>query len=103
MIDFVYLRRGLIALSRAHRASGMAGHLGSALMAGYFFGELRANLPPGVCFAVERDLERIIGGEEAIWFNAEKAGVTIDDLFAPAELEVPDAFSKGKKKAKKKV
>ena len=91
MIDFVYLRRGLIALSRAHRANGMAGHLGSALMAGYFFGEIRADLKPGVRFAIERDLERIIGGEEAIWFNAEKTGVTIDDLFAPAELKAPDA------------
>ncbi len=91
MIDFVYLRRGLVGLSRAHRANGMAGHLGSALMAGYFFGELRTDLPIGVRFAIERDLERIIGGEEAIWFKAEKAGVTIADLFAPAELEAPDA------------
>lgn len=92
MIDHIYLDRGLVALSRAHRAGGMAGHLGSALVAGYFFGEMRWDLPPGVKFAIERDLERIIGGEEAIWFNAEKVGVTIDDLFAASEKEAGDTM-----------
>ncbi len=60
----------------------MAGHLGSALMAGYFLGEIRSDLAPGVEYAIERDLERILNGEESIWFDPKKQGITIDEMFA---------------------
>lgn len=60
----------------------MAGHLGSALMAGYFLGEIRSDLAPGVQHAIERDLERILNGEEAFWFDPKKKGITIDEMFA---------------------
>lgn len=60
----------------------MAGHLGGATLAGYFFGELTPDLDAGVHLAVERDLERVMAGEESIWFNPDKAGITIPELFA---------------------
>ncbi|MDF1739337.1 MAG: hypothetical protein P1U86_09265 [Verrucomicrobiales bacterium] len=83
MVDFFYLQSGLAALSRAHRAGGMAGHLGGALLAGYFFSELRAELDPGVYLGIERDLERVMRGEEDFWFDQKKKGITIPELFAP--------------------
>ena len=82
MIAYHYLERGIVGLGRAHLAGSMSGHLGSSLLAGYFLGEIRPDLDPGVCFAIERDLERILGGEEPIWFDPEKTGVSIDALFA---------------------
>jgi len=39
MIGLEYLRKGVCGLARAQRASGMAGHLGAAVTAGYFFCE----------------------------------------------------------------
>lgn len=81
MIDFAYLYKGLCGLANAHQAGTMAGHLGAAVTAGYFFGEDHADLPQGVCKGVEGELRRIIRGEEAIWFNAKKAGLTPSDLF----------------------
>ncbi len=92
------MQSGLAALSRSHRAGGMAGHLGGALLAGYFFSELRAELDPGVYLGIERDLERVMRGEEDFWFDQKKKGITIPELFAP--------LSKGgavKKSAKSEV
>lgn len=83
MIDFEYLSKGLCGLARAHRAGPMAGHLGAAVTAGYLLGEEQPNLDERVCEAIERDLDRIMAGAEAIWFNPQKAGVTIPELFAP--------------------
>lgn len=83
MIDFGYLRKGIHGLAQAHRAGTMAGHLGAAVTAGYFFGEDRADLPEAVYRGIEGELDRVIAGEEAIWFNARKAGVTPADLFEP--------------------
>lgn len=67
----------------------MAGHLGAAVVAGYFFGEDHADLDDGVFKAVERDLNRITGGEESIWFDPKKAGITAADLFEPFPEEEP--------------
>ena len=39
MIRFEYLYKGICGLARAHKANGLAGHLGAAVVAGYFFGE----------------------------------------------------------------
>lgn len=86
MIDFQYLYKGLCGLAHAHQAGTMAGHLGAAVAAGYFFGEDQSDLPDEVFQGVEGELKRIIAGEEAIWFNAKQAGVTPTELF--------DAFPK---------
>ncbi len=90
MIDFEYLYQGLCGLANAHRASSMAGHLGAALVAGYFFGEDNADLDDAVYRGVEDELDRIQAGEEAIWFNAKKAGITVAELFEPLPKEEPD-------------
>jgi hypothetical protein len=89
MIDFDYLDKGLCGLANAHKAGTMAGHLGAAVTAGYFFGEDQAGLPQEVFKGVEGELQRIIRGEEAIWFNAKKAGLTPSDLFKPLPKSPP--------------
>ena len=91
MIDYRYLAAGVRGLMNAHRAGTMAGHLGAAVAAGYFFGEdasgegaaglLGGPLPEAVARGVEAELDRVVAGEEAIWFNAQKAGLTPGDLF----------------------
>lgn len=91
MIAYHYLERGIAGLGRAHLAGSMSGHLGSALLAGYFLGEMKPDLDPGVHFAIERDLERILGGEEAVWFDPAKAGITVEALF-----EEPESVETGK-------
>jgi hypothetical protein len=82
MIAYHYLERGIAGLGRAHLAGSMSGHLGSALLAGYFLGEMMPDLDPAVSFAIERDLERVLAGEETVWFDPAKTGVTVDGLFA---------------------
>lgn len=89
MIDFDYLYKGICGVANAHRAGTMAGHLGAAVIAGYFYGEDQSDLPDGVFKGVEGELERVIAGEEAIWFNAKKAGVTPTQLFEPFLKEEP--------------
>ncbi len=89
MIDFGYLYKGICGLANAHRAGTMAGHLGAAVVTGYFFGEDQSDLPDAVFKGVEAELNRIIAGEEAIWFNAKKAGVTPTQLFEPFSGEEP--------------
>ena len=83
MIDFQYLYRGVRGLARAHRAGVLAGHLGAAVTAGYFFGEDQPDLDDKVCNAIEGNLQRILEGEEPIWFNPKKAGISISELFKP--------------------
>jgi len=39
MVGFEYFPKGLAALARAPQASTLAGHLGAAVVAGYFLGE----------------------------------------------------------------
>lgn len=91
MIANHYLERGIAGFGRAHLAGSMSGHLGSALLAGYFFGEMKPDLDPAVHFAIERDLERILGGEESVWFDPAKVGMTVEDLF-----EEPESAETGK-------
>jgi len=83
MIDFDYLYKGICGLAHAHQAGTMAGHLGAAVAAGYFFGEDESMLPDEVFQGVTGELKRVMAGEEAIWFNARKAGVTPSELFKP--------------------
>jgi len=89
MIEFEYLYQGICGLANAHRAGVLSGHLGAAVVAGYFFGEDHSELPEGVYQGVEGELDRIIQGEEAIWFNARKAGMTPSDLFKKFPQEEP--------------
>lgn len=95
MIEFNYLYRGLCGLANAHRASALAGHLGAAVVAGYFFGEDQAELDEQVDRGVERELDRVMRGEEGIWFNSKKAGITSQQLFEalPQEQPVPESVS----------
>lgn len=81
MIDFDYLYKGLCGLANAHRAGTLAGHLGAAVTAGYFIGEDLSDVKDAVHKGVEKELDRIIGGEEAIWFNAKKVGIKVGELF----------------------
>lgn len=90
MIGFDYLYKGLCGLARAHRASTLAGHLGAAVTAGYFFGEEHPDLDTAVHRAVERDLDRIINGDESIWYSAKKSGITVGELFEPFPEEKSD-------------
>ncbi len=89
MIAFEYLRQGVHGLANAHRAGTMAGHLGAAVAAGYFVGEDQSELPDEVFDGIKGELERIIAGEEAIWFNAKQVGVTPTELFKPLPREEP--------------
>ena len=89
MIDFGYLYQGLCGLAHAHRAGPMAGHLGAAVVAGYFFGEEHPDVDEKVHAGVEKELDRIIRGEESIWFDAKKTGVSIPFLFQPFPDEDP--------------
>ncbi len=93
MIDFGYLYKGLCGLANAHRANTMAGHLGAAVIAGYFLGEDQSDIDDAVCRGVEKELDRIIRGEESFWFDPKKAGVTIGDLFQPFPEERPQEAS----------
>jgi len=89
MVDFEYLYRGLCGLARAHQANPFVGHLGAAVIAGYFFGEDHHDLDSKVFDAIERDLERIIRGEESVWYDPKKTGITIPELFGPFPDEEP--------------
>lgn len=83
MIGSPVLYRGLCGLARAHLASPMAGHLGAALVAGWIFSQEHPELDAGVHAGVERDLERIVAGEESLWFDPEDAGISVPALFEP--------------------
>jgi hypothetical protein len=95
MIAFEYLQKGVHGLANAHKAGTMAGHLGAAVAAGYFFGEDQSDLPDEVFRGIEGEMKRVIAGEEAIWFNANQAGVTPTELFEPfpKEKATPDSIS----------
>ncbi len=93
MIDFDYLYKGVCGLANAHNAGTMAGHLGAAVAAGYFFSEDQSNLPDRVFQGVGSELDRVIAGEEAIWFNAKKVGITAAELFEPFPEESPKSDS----------
>ncbi len=90
MIQFDYLYKGLCGLAHAYKASSMAGHLGAAVVAGYFFGEEYQSLDDKVYKGVEGELDRIMKGEEAFWYDAKKAGVSVSELFQPLPKEKAD-------------
>jgi hypothetical protein len=83
MVDFKYLYQGICGIANAHPLGTMAGHLGAAVTAGYFMGEDQSELPEEVSQGIEAELERVIAGEEAIWFDVKKTGITPTELFKP--------------------
>ncbi len=91
MIDTTYLYKGLCALARAERANAMTGHLGAAVIAGCFFLEQHPELDDSVHAAIVGELDRIIGGEESLWFDPTKAAITISELFEPFPKTQPQS------------
>jgi hypothetical protein len=88
MIDFEYLSKGLNAMARAHRMSSMSGHLGAAVVTGYFIGEQRPNLDPAVYRGIETDLGRIMRGESVFGKKMSKNSPLTDAaLFEPFNRE----------------
>ncbi len=82
MIQYKYLELGITEMARTHRASLFAGHLGAALVTGYAFSEELPTLPDGVFRGIEGELDRIVRGEESIWYNVKQTGIPIAELFA---------------------
>ena len=89
MVDFKYLYNGICGLANAHPLGTMAGHLGAAVVAGYFIGEDQGDLPDPVVDGIEAELQRVMAGEEAIWFDVKKSGVTAAELFKPLPAGAP--------------
>jgi hypothetical protein len=89
MIEARFLYQGLCGLARAHRANAMAGHLGAALVAGHLLSEAHPELEAGVHAGIARDLDRIVAGEESLWFDPVDAGIGIPELFEPFPTEPP--------------
>jgi hypothetical protein len=83
VIDFKYLYLGLCGMARAHTANAMTGHLGAAVVAGYFIGEDLPDLDDRVYAGIEKDLDEIMRGDEAIWYNVQKTGIPVPTLFEP--------------------
>ncbi|MCC6882120.1 MAG: hypothetical protein WBE58_15070 [Verrucomicrobiales bacterium] len=89
MVGFDYLAKGIYGLSRAHLVSPMAGHLGAAVLAGYFIAEQHPDLDPIVYQGIEGELDRILGGESV--FGPKKGShPTVEELFAPVAAEKAD-------------
>ena len=86
-VDYQYLVTGVNALSRAHRVKPMAGHLGAAVIAGYFIGEQQPGLDPIVFAGIESELDRIILGE-SVFSPQAGAAITVSEMFAPYEKEM---------------
>ncbi len=88
MIDFGYLSKGLNAMARAHRVNSMAGHLGAAVVAGYFIGEQHADLDEKVSDGIEAELERIMRGE-SVFSPGKNSSITAQAMFEPFPKEQP--------------
>ena len=92
MVDFEFLSKGLNALARAHTMGPMAGHLGAAVVAGYFVGEQRPDLDGKVVEGIENDLARVMAGESVSGKKiTKKAEITDSELFDPFPGQKPDA------------
>ena len=82
MLHLDYLAKGLNAMSRAHRVNTMAGHLGAAVVAGYFIGEQHPNLDDKVYAGIEAELDRIIHGE-SVFSPTKDAPIAVAEMFKP--------------------
>lgn len=88
MVDFQYLSKGLFALARAHRVGSMSGHLGAAVVAGYFIAEQNPDLDEKVYDGIEAELDRIIRGE-SVFSPGKNAAVSVAEMFKPFAKETP--------------
>ena len=86
MISFDYLPQGLYAMARAHRVNTMSGHLGAAVIAGYFIGEQHPELDERVTAGIEAELERIIRGE-SVFSPKKDANLNAPAMFKPFAQE----------------
>jgi hypothetical protein len=91
MIGTAYLYQGLCGLARAYRANAMTGHLGAAIIAGTFLADDLPGMDERVVAGIAGESDRILNGEESIWYNPQEAGITIPELFAPMPSEPPQA------------
>lgn len=90
-INLSGLSRGINALARAHHMSAMAGHLGAAVIAGYFVGRQRPDLDPEVRKGIEGDLGRVMRGESVFGKKMSGKSKLADwELFEPFPKERPD-------------
>jgi hypothetical protein len=88
MVDFDYLPRGVYAMARAHRVSTMSGHLGAAVVAGYFLGEQHPELDERVYQGIEAELDRIMRGE-SVFSPKQDAALNAAAMFEPFPKERP--------------
>jgi hypothetical protein len=89
--DDALLLKGLNAMARAHRMSAMAGHLGAAVVAGYFIGKQRPNLDPEVFTGIKSDLKRVMDGESVFGTKMTKNSMITDsELFEAFPTEKPN-------------
>ena len=88
MIAFDYLPKGLNAMARAHQVSPMSGHLGAAVVAGYFIGEQHPDLDEKVCDGIEAELERISRGV-SVFSPKPNATLKAPAMFEPFGKERP--------------
>jgi hypothetical protein len=88
MVSLDYLAKGLNAMSRAHRVNTMAGHLGAAVIAGYFISEQHPHLDDKVYAGIEAELDRIIRGE-SVFSPRKGASTTVAEMFEPFAKEQP--------------
>lgn len=79
-VDIDYLAKGLSALARAHHVNNMAGHLGAAVVAGYFIAEQHPDLDDAVYEGIEGELDRIIAGQ-SVFSPKPNASVSVADMF----------------------
>ena len=89
MVDHDYLAKGLYAMSRAHHVNTMAGHLGAAVVAGYFIAEQHPDLDATVYQGIEGELDRIIRGE-SVFSPGKNAVISVAEMFEPFAKEQPN-------------
>ncbi|MEZ6096755.1 MAG: hypothetical protein R3C03_21440 [Pirellulaceae bacterium] len=88
MVRIDYLIKGLYALSRAHQVNAMAGHLGAAVVAGYFVSEQNPELDEAVYRGIEKQLELIMDGHSVFSPKAESK-ISTRSLFDPLPRQPP--------------
>lgn len=89
MVEFAYLLKGLCAMARAHHVNTMSGHLGAAVITGYFIGEQHPDLDDKVYDGIEAELERIIRGE-SVFSPRKGAALNAPAMFEPFPKEQPN-------------
>jgi len=88
-IDLSYLVKGLNHLARVHlRKGSMSGHLGAAMIGGYFFRQEHPNLDDEVYKGVEADLDYIVGSPTDQ--SRDENGFTRAEMMASFPKEKPD-------------